>query len=587
MVDKNSSVLFLVIVLGLFVMPVNASNITNGDFETGDFTGWTLFGTHNPTLVNLSGEYGNYTASCSGNGETTYAGLYQEYDNALYSKIDLDMLYNRVGGNAHFYIYNNDDIIYSLGPYVLYNGHISVNLTDYNGQGKIYFKAYYQGYARIDNIVLTPYEVPPDVDDVFWGSDPYYTGEIGKVTTNIVDFDDGTYSYYLDLYNSQGYLTTYEITSPIESNYYTFPMDWADTSLVAKLIRVTDPYATNEVELAYDVSLFESLYWDTTVAFNKSSYIPSESLLVTWSGAADGSSVWLQAGDDGEVLESDVAYSGSFTFDVPANTTETYYWVDVVTDGYSQAFAICDISPIPDFFFNYSVVVDQDEYVHGDWVNVTYSTNEPAVIKVFDDTNADIWHYLDVPAAVTNETWMYYIGDTDPYGSFSVLFGNDNFLVSDYYSVVSSTSFVQVVPESMYMYETMKIWYVTNGSSTLSIKDSSDSILFQQTVNSSSLESISYIPTVSGILTITLSDVPADATDSIIVYWAEDPDDLPDDDIIDDDVIEDVLEDDETMTEYFNEKFRDFAPTIWGFFMLMCLLFLMSIFTSFNSGGKR
>ena len=428
----------------------------------------------------------------------------------------------------------------------------------------------------------------PEFDDVSWDQDPYYTGETANITTNILNFDGGTYSYYLDLYNTNDYLTTFELTSETESNYYTFPLSWSDTSLLAKLVRVTDPYATNEVLLAYDISHFETLDRDTTVSFNKSSYNPSETLKVTWSGAADGSSVWLRAGDDGEVLESDVAYSGSFTFNVPANTTETYYIVDVATGGYSQAQASCEISSVPDFFFNYSVDVNQDEYVHGDWVTVTYSTDEPAVIKVFDDTNADIWHYLDVPAAVTNETWMYYIGDTDPYGSFSVLFGNNNFLVSDYYSVVSSTSFVQVVPESMFMYDTMTIWYITNGSSTLSITDWWDSILFNQTVNSSSLESISYVPTASGELTITLSDVPADATDSIIVYWAADPDDVPDDDdVIEDDVIEDVLEDDESMTEYFDDKFREFAPTAWGIFLLSIILWLMAILTSFGGSGKR
>jgi hypothetical protein len=94
---------------------------------------------------------------------------------------------------------------------------------------------------------------------------------------------------------------------------------------------------------------------------------------------------------------------------------------------------------------------------------------------------------------------------------------------------------------------------------------------------------------VTGELTITLSDVPADATDSIIVYWAADPDDVPDDDddVIEDDVIEDVLEDDETMTEYFDGKFREFAPTAWGIFLLSIILWLMAILTSFGGSSKR
>jgi hypothetical protein len=387
-------------------MPVSA-DIINGDFETGNFTGWTLFGTHNPTLVDLGGEYGNYTASCSGNGETTYAGLYQEYDNALYSKIELDMLYNRVGGNAHFYIYDNEDIIYSLGPYELYNGNISVNLTDYNGQGKIYFRAYYQGYARIDNVVLTSYEVPPDVDDVFWGSDPYYTGEIGKITTNIVDFDDTTYDYYLDLYNTNDYFTTYQITSPIESNYYTFPTEWTDTSLLAKLQR-TLADGTGEVNLAMGLSHFETLNWDTTISFDQSSYDPGDTLTVSWSGAPTSSTIWLRAGNDGEIIETNVDYSGSFQFTIPANTEETYYFVDVIVSGTSHAQASCVIN-LGDYFTSDYIFVTDYSFSDGDtymlhnvdraeWLNVTTETNinvdfvDVYYNNVYDDRMVSVDH---------------------------------------------------------------------------------------------------------------------------------------------------------------------------------------------------
>ena len=620
MVDKNSPIFIacrptgiIAILLAFFIailLSNNASAVdfSNNGFETGDFTNWSNSGAS--VLSSIVYE-GSYSANIHESGYDT--------DNAYFSQTvdltDMDRLtfwyyIDTNSGTWVFKYFFNDHTSGNLVPIVSGTApgttgswvQYEVNTTSKSGNNVfgVYASAGVPyppapappGYfgeisVFVDNFMIAS-GAAPEFDDVSWDQDPYYTGETANITTNILNFDDGTYSYYLDLYNTNDYLTTFELTSETESNYYTFPLGWTDTSLLAKLVRVTDPYATNEVQLAYDISHFETLDWDTTVSFNKSSYNPSEALKVTWSGAANGSDVWLRAGDDGEVIESDVAYSGSFTFNVPANTTETYYIVDVATGGYSQAQASCEISSVPDFFFNYSVDVDQDEYYHGDWVTVTYSTDSPAVIKVFDDTNADIWHYLDVPAAVINETWIYYIGDTDPFGSYSVLFGNDDFLVSDYYSVVSSTSFVQVVPESMYMYETMKIWYVTNGSSTLSIKDSSDSILFQQTVNSSSLESISYIPTVSDILTITLSDVPADATDSIIVYWAADPDDVPDDDdVIDDDVIEDVLDDDETMTEYFDDKFREFAPTAWGIFLLSIILWLMAILTSFGGSSKR
>jgi hypothetical protein len=617
MVGKNSpiflvtrptgiiAVLFCVIIFSFLIIPVSADVIENGDFYYG-YSGWTSSGTvtsgedtHSATWYELNANThdGYVCFNVGSGGKTEHTVTHQLIQNI--NVTDIDTIYIRgrgtgISGAGRTFTLYVGSLSYGLSANSSWDVY-ALNVSSLSGVQEIKIKLYlYSDYDRygasydIDWVRTNVYYEYIDTDAVSWDKDPYYTGETATIETRCYDFDDTTYSYYLDLYNTNDYLTTYEITDEVQSFDYVFPLDWVDTSLLAKLVRVTDPYAADEIQLAYDISHFETLDLDTTVSFNKSSYNPSEALKVTWSGAANGSSVWLRAGNDGEVIESNVAYSGSFTFNVPANTTETYYIVDVITGGYSQVQASCGISSVPDFFFNYSVDVDQDEYYHGDWVTVTYSTDSPAVIKVFDDTNADIWHYLDVPAAVTNETWIYYIGDTDPFGSYSVLFGNNDFLVSDYYSVVSSTSFVQVVPESMYMYETMTIWYVTNGSSTLSITDWWDSILFNQTVNSSSLESISYVPTASGELTITLSDVPVDATDSIIVYWAADPDDVPDDDVPDDDdVVEDVLEDDESMTDYFEGKFREFAPTAWGIFLLSVILWLMAILVSFGGSGKR
>jgi hypothetical protein len=248
----------------------------------------------------------------------------------------------------------------------------------------------------------------PEFNDVSWDYDPYYTGETAIITTNIVNFNDGIYSYYLDLYNTQKYLTTYQITSEIETNSYMFPTEWTDTTLLAKLQRVTDPYGSNEVNLAMDLSHFETLNWDTAVSFDKSSYNPRETLTVTWSGAPTGSTVWLRAMDDGEIIKPNVDYSGSFEFIVPSTTQETYYLVDVIVNGVSQAQASCIIN-IGDYWVDDYIYVSNYSFSDGDtygfhnvdraeYLNVTTETNintdfvDVYYNNVYDDRMVSIDH---------------------------------------------------------------------------------------------------------------------------------------------------------------------------------------------------
>lgn len=287
---------------------------------------------------------------------------------------------------------NNDEFTtsFSLGPH-----NLSVNGTNEDGTTN-----------TITWMIASA--ASPEFDDVSWDHDPYYTGETANITTNILNFDAGTYSYYLDLYNTQEYLTTYEITSETESNYYIFPTEWTDTSLLAKLQRVTDPYGSNEVNLAMDLSHFETLNWDTTISFNQSSYNPSEILKVTWSGAPTGSTVWLRAMDDGEIIKPNVDYSGSFEFTVPSTTQETYYLVDVIVNGVSQAQASCAINIgdywVADYIYvsNYNFSDDGTYSLHNvdraEYLNVTTETNintdfvDVYYNNVYDDRTVSIDH---------------------------------------------------------------------------------------------------------------------------------------------------------------------------------------------------
>jgi hypothetical protein len=621
MVDKNSPVFIacrptgIIAILLAFTIAIMLSNnasaaIVNGDFETGDFYGWNITtgtGPYDPDLVGTGGDRGVYTARFYTHAQNKYAAIRQDVaDFSLYDNVSFDMAGYGHGYQTQVVIDSNEGLntIFltsttgvETSPWDSYTVDFS-----YTGSGYIEFRGYSPqvwGYDYFDNIAFNGVGPGPSGENsVVWDQYPYYTGETATIETIIEGFDNSTYSYYLDLYNANDYLTTYEITHETEYNYYTFPTEWADTSLLASLVRVTDPYATNEVELAYDVSLFESLYWDPTVAFNKSSYIPSESLLVTWSGAANGSSVWLQAGDDGEVLESDVAYSGSFTFDVPANTIETYYWVDVVTAGYSQAFAICDISPIPDFFFNHSVAVVNDTYYYGDLVNVLYSTDTGDTIDIVHrDTGVYIGLMEVVPAENATRSFFIYNGSNlgiydielrdhaegTHVGPYTVK-ATDSFTLAGYESL---SSMIDIDLPFCYLYDTFIVSYRTNDIATLVIKTQSDDTVYSSIVNTSAIDYFEFTPvSATGWYTAYLYD-DITLSDTILVYSADPLVDDIEDDVIEDDAIEDVLEDDETMTEYFDDKFREFAPTAWGIFLLSIVLWLMAILSSFGGSGKR
>ncbi|MCD4723349.1 MAG: hypothetical protein K8R63_00805, partial [Bacteroidales bacterium] len=65
----------VVFALLLSAMSVNAQQIINGDFETGDFTGWTVTGPHNAEVIQYQGSWSAHIHISSGNASnSTSAG---------------------------------------------------------------------------------------------------------------------------------------------------------------------------------------------------------------------------------------------------------------------------------------------------------------------------------------------------------------------------------------------------------------------------------------------------------------------------------------------------------------------------------
>lgn len=445
--------LFLIfVVLFMFVLPVSASTIYNRNFIYS-YDGWTAntggtgsvvayvnwaeidSDTHGGQ-INLHTEsaytgpiFANLCQSINVTGvnEVSYQGMSGYLFSNSGGSGGGDSFKMTIGGLTQESPINGTWNTYTLDVSSLSGVHqLKFELYTYNtGAGLLY------GNYHIKNVDTDVGESSPDYNDVFWNKDPYYTGDTANITTKIYDFDNSSYSYYLDIYNTDDYVTTYQIMNEAELNYYTFPIEWGDTSLLAKLQRVTEPHGTNEVNLAMAMSHFETLTFDSTIAFDQSSYNPGDTLKVTWSGAPAGSSVWLQSGSDGGHIKHNVSYSGSFYFTVPDSTQETSYRVDIAYDGSSQAMDICTINAdiVPDystavmsigyFYANRSgwvppikaVVVSQNDVVkhtiytnmHPDYYNVYYSPDHDSFDTFFTD-------YTIIEQYVSDTSWTYIDG---------------------------------------------------------------------------------------------------------------------------------------------------------------------------------
>lgn len=390
MLSKIVFIAFLL--LSVFVSPVSAGNVVvNGGFENGDFSGWFGYEAVVSDYQPNTGTYSAFIYDYDNIGDWGY--ICQDVD--LTNVVNLSFYSMNIdSGGLDFQLFiGGSEVSIDYSGYNSYKLHV-VDTSSYSGINEIEFRTRDDHDLWIDDVVAIASAASPEFDDVLWDQDPYYTGETANITTNILDFDDGTYSYYLDLYNTNDYLTTYEITSETESNHYTFPLEWGDTSLLAKLQRVTDPYGSNEVNLVMDLSHFETLNWDTTVAFGESSYNPGDTLTVVWSGAPSGSTIWLRAMDDGEKIEVDAAYSGSFNFDVPTNTGETYYLVDVIINGVSQAQASCVIN-IGDYWTEDLIYIDSYSINKTSFEGQTVTVDKDESTKATVITNINV-DFIDV-----------------------------------------------------------------------------------------------------------------------------------------------------------------------------------------------
>jgi hypothetical protein len=143
-----------------FAHPARANLITNGGFETGDFTGWTQSGT--PGGVNgWSAHSGNFGAALTGAGFTSHlAQSVATTPGATYT-IDFFLAFSHGGTPTNVFVTWGGSTIFShlfnsSSPYTEY----TFNVTAASSSASLDFGVNEFGFLLLDDVSVTPAGVP-------------------------------------------------------------------------------------------------------------------------------------------------------------------------------------------------------------------------------------------------------------------------------------------------------------------------------------------------------------------------------------------------------------------------------------------
>ena len=433
---------------------------------------------------------------------------------------------------------------------------------------------------------------------VSWIDDSYPTGANGAVNYNLGSPDFSSYYYYLNVINSGGTGFSQNLISAtgVESvDLSGYPMG----DCYAVLSR-TSKSTGDSTDIAYGV-MSVTAEGPTPVPYISipySEYERGDTVDVIYSHEESGYIVIHDAGSSGNYYVSN-AFVGSgsnmtYSFEIDTVDPFGFYYVvlknsagEVIDNtGYSL---VQSTSP-----YNNSISVDAAEYYYDGIVNVTYSHSQSGSIKVQHVQSNKVYHVSNsFDGDGGNETWLFNIAGTDPLGLYNVLLLSDEGWVKGTASytvtpAAMSSTWLNVIEDNVELHEDANIAYKAVNSSVLTITGPNGSVVYSQTVQSDVIKYLAYT-TIDGVGT---QDVDAygvgtysveligdtTETDSFLVYLIE----VPIVEIDTGDSPEDVMGEDETMTEYFDEKFRDFAPSAWAIFQLSIILWFMSIVVSFG-----
>ena len=422
------------------------------------------------------------------------------------------------------------------------------------------------------------------LSSVAWDKETYNLGETGSISYEIANYNSSTYDYSVDIYKA-GILQTYiNCTSSSGVLDYSFSDITENTIYHAKLTKYVKGSSIPLIIVTDSCTVYVDTAPDAcTISFDKSVYGQNDLVNMSYSNCPNGSRILFRSDSspwyDSKTYES-ISGDGYVTYQLSGAPSGIGYYAKVYTDA--------DIVIASDTMEIAGVVVGYCQIHGGIYDSQDY---HPLIGTVFiGDSYSDVVGYSDYGAYSVIVPWGTYnisaaVSSYLSYNSSNVEISGSDYNLDMFLSVNGTTT--HVFRGS-----------VTDVDSNAVIEDVLIKV-YNDTFDEYDFTSQSGVWVVNGLTsgaTYTLH-ATKDEYHSHTYSFTYDPSDfyynfmmslvVSEDDDAEDDVLEDALEEDESMTEYFDEKFRGFAPTIWGLFMCMCVLFFMSILTSFNSGGKR
>jgi len=136
--------IFTLICLLLLVNQVSAENrVTNGDFETGDLTGWTADGTNGVTGIEVGTDYahnGTYGCKIPASGDRTWRSIKQDVDLTDVDKLEFWYWSDGTSSNAPFML-----LIDGSEKWSTYGDHdwtyVEIDVSSYSGEHTIEFQS--------------------------------------------------------------------------------------------------------------------------------------------------------------------------------------------------------------------------------------------------------------------------------------------------------------------------------------------------------------------------------------------------------------------------------------------------------------